>query len=365
MTAPVPLPRRIEVLAGLSVAIDLGLGQPAEHMLRSAVVASRLAERLGLRREQREHGVLRNAGDVDRLPCRLPGVRPLVRRRHRGPPRRLPGRLVRHALPALPARQRRQRRAAGPAHARVGHALPRRARPAGIDDPLPLLVGSGTRETSGLGPDVERAIAFTFERYDGAGLPGGAAGERDPDRDAHSPGGGHGRGAPPHVRRGRCCRHGHSRRRGQFDPVVVDAFTAKPKSLFPADGDDPWDCALDLAPDPKSDSTQPASTRLLVARSATSSTSSAPSPSATRERRKLAEAAAGGAGSADRRGRTPYVEPAICTTSGGSVSPTRSGRARRADRSEWERVRMHPYLTERVLKRIPGLAACARSPAPP
>ena len=28
MTAPAHLPRRIEVLAGLSVAIDLGLGQP-------------------------------------------------------------------------------------------------------------------------------------------------------------------------------------------------------------------------------------------------------------------------------------------------------------------------------------------------
>jgi hypothetical protein len=44
-------PRRAEVLAGLSVAIDLGLGQPAEHMLRSAVLASRLAERLGLTAE--------------------------------------------------------------------------------------------------------------------------------------------------------------------------------------------------------------------------------------------------------------------------------------------------------------------------
>ena len=48
MTAPVPLPRRVEVLAGLSVAIDLGLGQPAEHMLRSASIACRLADRLGL-----------------------------------------------------------------------------------------------------------------------------------------------------------------------------------------------------------------------------------------------------------------------------------------------------------------------------
>jgi hypothetical protein len=53
MTAPVPLPRRVEVLAGLSVAIDLGLGQPAEHMLRSAVVACGLADRLGFSAQQK------------------------------------------------------------------------------------------------------------------------------------------------------------------------------------------------------------------------------------------------------------------------------------------------------------------------
>ncbi len=47
------LPRRVEVLAGLSVAIDLGLGQPAEHMLSSARIAGHLAERLSLEEEQR------------------------------------------------------------------------------------------------------------------------------------------------------------------------------------------------------------------------------------------------------------------------------------------------------------------------
>ncbi|MGV0801105.1 LuxR family transcriptional regulator, partial [Mycolicibacterium elephantis] len=47
------LPRRAELLAALSVAIDLGLGQPAEHMLRSALIATRLADRLGLSPAQR------------------------------------------------------------------------------------------------------------------------------------------------------------------------------------------------------------------------------------------------------------------------------------------------------------------------
>ena len=54
MTAPAPLPRRVEVLAGLSVAIDLGLGQPAEHMLRSSVIACGLARPARSRRREQQ-----------------------------------------------------------------------------------------------------------------------------------------------------------------------------------------------------------------------------------------------------------------------------------------------------------------------
>lgn len=45
--------RRAEVLAALSLAIDIGLGQPMEHMLRSCVLAMRLADELGLDRQRR------------------------------------------------------------------------------------------------------------------------------------------------------------------------------------------------------------------------------------------------------------------------------------------------------------------------
>src|SRR6478736_9940479 len=39
--------------AAISLAIDLGLGQPMEHMLRSALIATRIAERMGLDARQR------------------------------------------------------------------------------------------------------------------------------------------------------------------------------------------------------------------------------------------------------------------------------------------------------------------------
>ena len=41
-------PRRAELLAAVSLAIDLGLGQPMEHMLRSSLIATRIADRMGL-----------------------------------------------------------------------------------------------------------------------------------------------------------------------------------------------------------------------------------------------------------------------------------------------------------------------------
>jgi hypothetical protein len=42
-----------EVLAAFSLATDLGLGQPMEHVLRSWRIASRLAEHVGMRGDER------------------------------------------------------------------------------------------------------------------------------------------------------------------------------------------------------------------------------------------------------------------------------------------------------------------------
>ena len=43
-----------ELLAVLSLAADLGMGQPMEHVLRQCLIALRLAERLGLDAADRE-----------------------------------------------------------------------------------------------------------------------------------------------------------------------------------------------------------------------------------------------------------------------------------------------------------------------
>jgi hypothetical protein len=45
--------RLAELVAALSLGIDLGFGQPMEHVLRQSLIALRLAERVGLDDEQR------------------------------------------------------------------------------------------------------------------------------------------------------------------------------------------------------------------------------------------------------------------------------------------------------------------------
>src|SRR5512144_465961 len=45
--------RLAELVAALSLGVDLGFGQPMEHVLRQSLIATRLAERIGLDDEQR------------------------------------------------------------------------------------------------------------------------------------------------------------------------------------------------------------------------------------------------------------------------------------------------------------------------
>ena len=45
--------RLAELAASLSLGIDLGFGQPMEHVLRQCLIAMRLAERIGLDEQER------------------------------------------------------------------------------------------------------------------------------------------------------------------------------------------------------------------------------------------------------------------------------------------------------------------------
>lgn len=359
MTAPAPLPRRVEVLAGLSVAIDLGLGQPAEHMLRSAVIAHGLAQRLGLSREQQatvyyttlvmwigchadsqeyarwfgdDIAVRRDAYLVDW--SGLPYMRFLLGNVARG-------------------EQLGQR-------VKVMATLLRDAR-----GQLTTMIHSHCASAAalaahiGLGPDVERTLAFTFERYDGGGLPAGASGDELPIEMRvaqladvvevhHRLYGVQGAVAVARSRRG-----------GHFDPIVVDAFTENPESLFPPAADDPWDRALSIAPDSETRLDDAGLDTLLTAIGDFVDLKCPFSLGHARNVSSLAESAARQLGLA--ADEVVGVRRAGLLHDVGRIGVSNQVWSKPGELtgSEWERVRMHPYLTDRVLSRIQALAPVA------
>ena len=81
--------RLSDLLVALSLATDLGFGQPSEHMLRSARIGMRLGERLGLDADGAGHALRRQHPDLRRLPDLRERGGPALRRRHRLPRRRV------------------------------------------------------------------------------------------------------------------------------------------------------------------------------------------------------------------------------------------------------------------------------------
>ncbi|MBD1318012.1 HD domain-containing phosphohydrolase [Gordonia hankookensis] len=364
MTGRSPLPRRVEVLAGLSVAIDLGLGQPAEHMLRSAVIACRLSDRLGLDRTQRDTtyyatllmwiGCHADSQEYarwfgDDIAVRsdaylvdwsgIPYFRFLLGNVARGEPI---GYRVK-TMATLFRDARGQIATLVHSHCMSAAALARHI---------------------GLGPDVERAIAFTYERYDGGGLPNGVSADDIPIEmrvaqladmvEVHH----RTYGVDGAVAMAR------SRRGGHFDPAVVDAFVTDPEGVLSVVGDDPWSSAMSLAPDSEISLDEPGLDALVMA---IGDFGDLKCPFALGHSRRVAEIVDSAAG---QLGMSPVeidgVRRAGYLHDVGRIGVSSQIWSKPGDLTgaEWERVRMHPYLTDRVLMRIPGfddVAAIARS----
>lgn len=351
-------PRRAELLAALSVSIDLGLGQPAEHMLGSAVIACRLADRLGLSEEQR--GTVYYTTLVMWIGChadsqeyaRWFGDDIAVRTAAfdvdwAGYP------YLKFVLGNVARGESPMRRA------KTMASLLKDAR-----GQLSQLIHShctsaaSLAEHLGLSAAVQRCLGFTFERYDGRGLPQGCSGEAIPIEmriaqiadmaEVH-----HRRygidGVQAMVR---------SRRGGQFDPAIADEFTADVESLLapPADGD-AWSAALRLAPDHDVLVSRPQLDTLLTA---LGDFVDLKCPFTLGHSRAVADLA----GAAGQLAGLDAAECATLRRAGHLHDIGRLGVSNQAwskpgplSAAEWERVRMHPYLGGRVLSRIPGLRA--------
>lgn len=353
---PDELPTRAEVLAALSVAIDLGLGQPAEHMLRSAVIATRLADRLGLPRTQRDcvyystlimwigchadsHEYTRWFGDdiAVRRGAYLIDWSGLPYQRF----------LLSNVGQGTSLLQRLKTISTLYLHAR-GH--------------ISQLIHSHCTSAAllaqriGLADDVQTALRYTFERFDGGGLPGGVSGEAIPiemrvaqladmvevhDRE-------YGAGGAVSMAR--------SRRGGQFDPAVVDAFVADPDALLavPANGD-VWAMALHQAPDRNARLDEAALDALLTALGDFVDLKCPFTLGHSRAAAQLAADAAATVGLGAEEVTLTRRAARIHDIGRIGVSNQIWSKPGTLTLAEFERVRLHPYLTERILHRIPGL----------
>lgn len=238
-----------ELLAAFSLATDLGLGQPMEHMLRSWRIACRLGERVGLAKDERGPlffiamlawvGCVADTPEVaawfgDDIAFRgdsyqveltgLPGF----------------GFLVRHAGAGGSALHRL--RLASTLTVTGGKGIMR-----GIQSHC---VTTATMAAHlGLGPEVCEPLRQFFTRWDGRGVPGGVAGEQiaasvrlfhvaDVVEVYHRA---HGLAGAVEVARARRGRH--------FDPAIVDAFCAAAGDILDHGRPQP-DCHELLAAEP-------------------------------------------------------------------------------------------------------------------
>lgn len=360
MVDPSPLPTRAELLAALSVAIDLGLGQPAEHMLRAALLATRLADRLGLSERQRDsayyttlvmwigchadsHEYAQWFGDDIAVRhdsylldwSGLPYLRFLVGNIGRGQP--LLQRVSMMATLLVNARGQISRMI----HSHCTSAA--------------LLA-----ERLGLGADVQAALACAFERYDGGGLPAGISGEAIPIQmrvaqlaemaEVHHRTYGV-EGALAMVR---------SRRGGQFDPHVADVFLQHAEEILagPLIGD-AWDTAVRAAPDRRQRLDDQTLDELLVA---LGDFVDLKCPFTLGHSRAVARLA----GDAARVAGLDADAVALTRRAGHVHDLGRIGvsnqiwsRPGALSAAEFERVRLHPYFTVRILTQVPGLRQLA------
>jgi HD-GYP domain-containing protein (c-di-GMP phosphodiesterase class II) len=347
--------RLAELVAALSLATDLGTGQPLEHALRTCQLSMRVAGELGLPAatcaEVYHVALLRFLGCTADAPetalyaggdniAFLAAMAPV----YMGS--------AREAVWALARRVGRGR----PAPARLGLLVE------ALRDARSVVshceVGARLATRIGLGPGVALALAHAYERWDGGGLPDGLAGDAVPvavrvvvvARDAvlwHRLAGAEEALRVLAARRGRA-----------YDPAVVDAV--RRTGIVPADDGAPvWDEVLAMEPAPGSRIGGAALDRALAAVGDFADLRSR----WTRGRSSRVAAVAAAAG---RVFRLPEADvhrlrrAALVADVGAVGVPAgiwdRTGALGVADT---ERVRLHPYLSERVLGRCAGLRPLA------
>jgi HD-GYP domain-containing protein (c-di-GMP phosphodiesterase class II) len=352
--------RLAELVGALSLATDLGLGQPQEHLLRQTIIARRLAAEAGLDDADRaavfyvsmlvwvgcvsdSHEVAAWFGDDVRLRADLRQVSRSGRSRLRF----MLGRVGEGTSPLRRLMMVGRLLAGGPDQVSrmfLGHCQATGA----IADRL------------GLGPDVGEALGHAFERWDGKGVPGRCAGDQL-----------HPAMRVVHVADDLELFHRlagteaaiemlRARRASEFDPALVDLSCDRAAVLLEGlDELDPWDA---LMADDTLLGPELTEAELTTVLSAFGDYADLKSPSWLGHSTGVAALAADAARRLGLPGAdVTLVERAALVHDLGVIGVSTGvwDKAGALSTAERERVRTHPYLTERILSRPDRLAEVA------
>ncbi len=336
-----------ELLASISLATDLATGQPMGHGLSTSVLATTLAREMGCRDEQvrrvqqvsliRFLGCTSDAAETSRMTggdelSFMAGFAPV----HMGST----AEVMRGVISAVGAGQ--------PASRRVRLLASALVRGDGGDGlAAHCEVGAMLARRLGLDDEVILALQHAYERWDGKGDPAGLAGEGIPlevriatvARDVDLLGR-LGQDVPEHLRR----------RRGKaYDPDVVDLCL----DLGPAEREVDWSEVIESEPRPYAQIDD-----LDLALTAVADFADLKSRWSTGHSRRVAELA----GEAGRLGGLADSECLRLQRAGLVHDVGRVGiedgiwdKTGALGTGEWEKVRLHPYLTGRILSRCKAL----------
>lgn len=350
-----------ELLAVLSLATDLGMGQPMEHVMRQCLIALRLAERLGV--DQAEREVVYYSALVAWVGCHVDAyeqakwfgddmaLKSDFRRADFATGVSKSLFMIRHLGAGRPAAERTRLSVAF-----LGEG--RRAAAAMLDNHWTAADNLAAR--LGLTQRVRDSIEQTFERWDGKGVPRGARGEEillasrlvalaDVVEVFHRASG---TDAAVEVAR--------QRRGTQFDPALVDLFAAEAVTLC-ADLDDAatWDAVMAAEP---ARGVRLGDEQVETALAAIADFTDVKSPYTIGHSRGVADLAREAArlvGLSEPAARQVRLAGLVHDLGRLGVPNTIWDKRAPLSHAETERVRLHPYLTERMLTCSPALAPLA------
>jgi putative nucleotidyltransferase with HDIG domain len=354
--------RLVELLAALSLATDLANGFPMEKGLRNCLLAFLVGRDLGLTGSELADvyyfGLLRSIGCTSYAyeEALATGDDRNFRNSFAGLDSSQPADLMRRAITKLGA----GRGLTGRAHAIRGFVTGGRNFVIGMGA-ANCEAGARLAERMGMGKSVSLALAQVHERWDGKGIPGATAHENIQlaarigcfahDVTVHR----------VDESRQEVCKMVRRRAGGQHDPQVAAAFLKRSDEILDAiETESVWDAVLEVEPEPRPWLPQ---SRIDDTARAFADFTDLKSPYTLGHSTgvaKLAEAAARKLGCSDSDVTAVRRAALMHDLGRASVSNGIWDKPDHLTTSEWERVRLHPYYTERVLEKAAALRPLAR-----